>query len=176
MKQIKLFALSLIFLVQPAFTQDESGRENGYVALEELSLFKDVETTLEVQIGESMIGLVASTAEKESPEFARVLRKLKQLRSFSFDLSATPRNKIEQYLEQLSTKLLNERWEVVYRLREPEHIANIYMKTVDGNVAGMTLYSIDQSEQIIVINLVGNISLEEISDLAARFGLPDIGP
>jgi hypothetical protein len=40
----------------------------------------------------------------------------------------------------------------------------------------MTLYSIDQNEQIIVINLVGNVSLEEISELAARFGLPDIGP
>jgi hypothetical protein len=170
------FALYLVVVAIPLYAQDEPGKPIGYVALEELQLFHDMETSLEVQIGESMIGLVASNSEKESPEFARILRKLKQLNSFSFNLSATPRNNIDGYLEQLNSKLLNEQWEIVYRIREPENTANIYMKKADGEVAGMTIYSIDQNLQVVLINLVGNISLEDISELAERFGLPDITP
>jgi len=170
------FALCLVVVAIPAFTQDETEQPVGYVALEDLQLFRDMELSLEVQIGESMIGLVASNTEKESPDFARVLRKLKQLRSFSFNLADTPKQNIDEYLEQLNSKLLSEHWEVVYRMREPENTANIYVKKSDGEVAGMTIYSIDQNLQVILINLVGNISLEDISELVDRFGLPEISP
>ncbi len=176
MRHYILLPLCLVIFLYSVNAQDEMPEQSGFIALEELSLFKDIETSLEVQIGESMIALVASTAEKDSPEFARVLRKLKQLRSFSFDLSAIPRNKIDEYLEQVNTRLLNERWEIVYRMREPETTANIYMKTVAGEVAGMTIYSIDRNDQVILINIVGSVSLEDISQLAEQFGLPDISP
>ncbi len=167
---ILVFAIGVI---NPLHATDDNP---GYILLEELPLFQEMETSMEVQIGESMIGLVANNAERESPEFSRILRKLKQIRSFSFDLAGTPRNKIDEYLEQISTRLLDEQWEVVYRMREPETTAYIYMKSVDGEVAGMTIYSIDQSEQVNVINVVGNISLEDISELAEQFGFPDISP
>lgn len=170
------FTLFILVIAIPVLAQDKPDKPVGYVALEDLQLFRDMELSLEVQIGESMIGLVASNAEKESPDFARVLRKLKQLRSFSFNLADTPKNNIDGYLEQLNTKLLNEEWEVVYRMREPENTANIYVKKFDGEVAGMTIYSIDQNLQVVLINLVGNVSLEDISELADRFGLPEISP
>lgn len=176
MRHYILLPVCSVILICFVNAQDEMPEVPGFVPLEELSLFQDMETTLEVQIGESMIGLVASGAEKDNPEFARVLRKLKQVRSFSFDLAGSPRNKTDQYLEQLNTKLVNDQWEIVYRMREPEATANIYMKTVDGNVTGMTIYSIDRHDQVIVVNLVGNISLEDISELAERFGLPEFSP
>ncbi len=170
-------ALFILVFAIGTITPTKAGEDSpGFVPLEELPLFQEIETSMEVQIGESMIALVANNAEKESPEFSRILRKLKQIRSFSFDLTDTPRDKIDEYIEQISGKLLEEQWEVVYRMREPEATAFIYMKSDDGQIAGMTIYSIDQTEQVNVINIVGNISLEDISELAEQFGFPDISP
>jgi len=176
MRHNSIALLLTLCLIGTAFSLDDTNSPPGYIPLEELSLFQEMEPTMEVQIGESMIGLVANNAEKDSPDFARVLRKIKQIRSFSFDLSESGRNIIDQYLEQLNTKLIDEQWEVVYRMRETDTNAYIYLKSVEGDVAGMTIYSIDQNEQVNVINIIGNISLEDISHLAEQFGFPDISP
>lgn len=176
MRQYLISLFFSAFLIGISNAQDDAVILPGFVPLEKLPLFKEIETSMEVQIGESMIELVAINAEKENPDFARVLRKLKQIRSYTFDLSEIPRNQIDRYLVQINTKLLDEQWEIVYRMREPETTANIYLKTAGGEVAGMTIYSVDQSDQVIVVNIAGNISLEDISQLAERFGLPDIRP
>jgi hypothetical protein len=170
-------SLCCFFLIlASSFAQESPPILPGYIGLEDLDLFEEVDKTMEVEIGESMIGLVATNAENENPDFARVLRKLKRIRSYSFDLSAQERNKIDAYSEQLNSKLITEAWEIVYRLREAEGSANIYMKTVDGKAAGMTIVSIDENDQINVVNIIGDISLEDISHLAERFGFPDIAP
>ncbi len=174
-KYIGLLFLT-IFLTGTTNAQEDVTKLPGFVPLDGLTLFNEVETAMEVQVGESMLELVAHNAEKDNPDFARVLHKLKQIRSYTFDLSDISRSQIDQYLAEINTMLLNEQWEIVYRMREPETTANIYLKTAGDEVAGMTIYSIDRNDQVIVVNIAGNISLEDISQLAERFGLPDISP
>jgi hypothetical protein len=169
--------LFCIMMLAGVLTAQEDYRSvPGYIAIEELPLFQENESSLELQIGESVIGVVARNAEKENPEFARILRKVRQIRSYSFDLSNAPRERIDQYYDQLNTSLLAAQWGIAYRMREPEATANIYTKSHEGEIAGMTIFSLDANNQFNVVNIVGNISLEDISEIAMQFGFPEIAP
>ncbi len=166
-----LFAL-LILTVTGADAQLE--RQPGYLHFEEFELFKEFESSMEFHIGESLLRLVAKAAEYEGSELAAILRKLKLIRSYTFDLSARTPSEVEGHTDQFNRRLMRDRWEVVYRTRDRDSAASIYLKTIDEKVAGFALLSLESERQITVVNIVGEVNLDELSSLAERFGFPDI--
>jgi hypothetical protein len=172
----RVLLVSVVFLLHTFFLEAQPSleRQPGYLHFEEFALFNEIESSMEFHIGESLLRLVANAAEYESKELASVLRKLKLIRSYTFDLSGRPQNEAEMYTEQFNRKLLGDRWDIVFRTREKDTSANIYIKEVDEKVAGLTLLSIEKDHKITVVNIVGEVNLDELSSLAQRFGFPDL--
>jgi hypothetical protein len=172
----RLFVVSTILILSSVIlkTQPLLEQQPGYLHFEEFALFKDLESSMEFQIGESLLRLVANAAEYESKELASVLRKLKLIRSYTFDLSDRPLDVLETYTEQFNRRLLDDRWDIVYRTRERETSASIYIKEVNEKVAGLALLSIETDHTVTIVNIVGEVNLDELSALAQRFGFPDI--
>ncbi len=51
--------------------------------------------------------------------------------------------------------------------------AEVYMKLDDTHIGGLVILCADPKE-LTVVNIVGNISLDDLSELGGHFGIPDV--
>jgi hypothetical protein len=51
--------------------------------------------------------------------------------------------------------------------------AEVYMKLDDNHIGGLVILCADP-KQLTVVNIVGNISLDDLSELGGHFGIPDV--
>ena len=62
------------------------------------------------------------------------------------------------------------------RSREEDEETFIYIRELDGEIAGMAILVIEEEGEVVVINIVGRMDLAQLEKLGEAFDLPQLRP
>ena len=65
-------------------------------------------------------------------------------------------------------------WKSTMRVRDKGEETYIYLREVDGKIAGLTLLTLEPGDEAVVINIVGRIDPAQLGRLSQSLHLPQI--
>jgi len=171
---LKIVPVILLLLLGSVIT---ATAQNAKLELDQLdALANRASETVDVKLDEHLIQITSKLFGKDpdEAEIRDLLKKLKGIyvKSFSFakENEYSPAE-IESVLAQLRTggwsKIVG-----VTSKKEGENV-DVYVMSVGDQVSGLAVVCLDPKE-ITIVNVVGPIDLDKLSELEGSFGVPDL--
>lgn len=162
------------FWLAPALVEAQLNMDHpGYFPIEELSIFPEESLNLEINLTGPMIQFIALATDEEEPELSRLVEELKSIRVRGADLDSIDSDNLKAGIRAAADKLAADGWISMVRIREDDEEIYIYFKDQDGEMAGLTVLSLDGDEGML-INLVGKIDPSGLGSLAQGLDLPQL--
>jgi len=129
---------------------------------------------VEVNIPQGLLKFAAMFASKQEPQAAEVLGNLKQVRVNVVELSDANRSQIIERVKAVRQELETQGWLQVVTVREQPKgdDVQIYTKTRgEEAIEGLVVTVISGHDEVVLVNIVGDIRPEQIATLAERFNI-----
>jgi hypothetical protein len=152
--------------------------QDGRIKTDQLdALAAKASETVDVNIDESLMQMTAKFLSSKEPDEAKVKALVNGLkgiyvRSFEFETEG-------QYsaadLESIRVQLRNTAWSRIVNINnKKEGSVEVYLMHVAGQINGLAVLA-DDPKEITVVNIVGPVDLEKLSELEGNFGVPVLG-
>jgi hypothetical protein len=153
----------------PVMAQEDALKDfPGYVDFGELTAIFG-EPTVQISVGESLLGLVSSLSAKEDPEAAELFKRLNGVRVNVFETDSIPDGAVG-FIKDVSDKLNDRGWESVVTVNSSDEQVRIFMKILDSEVQGITVMAVEDTEAVFV-NVIGSIDPEELGRVMDNFDI-----
>ncbi|MBX3747559.1 MAG: DUF4252 domain-containing protein [Verrucomicrobiae bacterium] len=127
---------------------------------------------VEVNIGPSLIGLVARLAEKTEPDVTELLRGLKAVRVNVIGVSDANRAEVDARLTKIRADLAVGGWERVVSVQEGKQDVGVYLKQRgEEAIEGVVVTVIGAGREAVFVNIVGDIRPERIAEVAEKLNI-----
>jgi hypothetical protein len=173
---MKILLTVLIGLLSwPALAQDEVMKDlPGYVDFGQLNEIFG-EPSVDIAVGQSLLGLVGAFSASEDPEAAELFKRLKGVRVNVFEttgLNASGRD----HVKSVASKLSAMGWESVVKVNTADEQVRIFMKLNGEAVEGITVMALEEGEAAF-INVIGSLTPDELEKVMDNFDMdmPDNG-
>lgn len=168
-----LFCLSLIPVVMAA----DNGVENhpGFVDFTHLTAIAATEPNVEISLKAPLLNMITNLIRSEDAEAADFISKLLRVTVNVFESDAIDVDEIAASMSVMATDLDSAGWERVVRVREDSSHVDIYFRLADDAdvIYGIAIMVAEPGETVLV-NIVGDISTDDISALGRRFELDEL--
>ena len=163
-------SLILVTLVTTAaFGQKSIESEPGFVDVKQVEAWFGEEPSLEVNIHGALLKLVAEASRFEDPDLAAMLHKLKGISVRGFDSYGLDLDAIRDRTSEMSSRLQADGWETIVKVRDEDEYVDMYLKTQNDVIAGMVVMVIDEDDDAVFVNIIGEIDPEQIGRLGNKF-------
>lgn len=153
----------------PAMAQEDALKAYpGYVDFGELSSIFG-EPTVQIAVGESLLGLVSSLSANEDPDAAALLRRLNGVRVNVYETTEIADGAVD-YVRSVSADLADLGWESVVTVNSADEQVRIFMKISEDSVEGITVMAVEESEAVFV-NVIGDINPDELGKVMDNFDI-----
>ena len=133
--------------------------------------------TVDVNIDESLMALTTkflSSKDEDERKVKELVSGLKGIyvKSFEFENEG---QYTDADLESIRSQLRNPAWSRIINARsKKDGSIEVYVMHTGGRVSGLAVLATELKE-ITVINIVGPVDLEKLTQLEGEFGIPDLG-
>ena len=131
--------------------------------------------TVDVSLNGSMLQFGAKFLNGKDPEEAKVQKLLNGIqgiyvKSYQFK---QPNAWSNADLDTIRNQLRAPQWSRIVGVKGHEEISEIYVRTESQKVTGVAILSAKPTE-LTVVNIVGTIDINSLSDLGGQFGIPKL--
>ena len=167
-------------LVQQALGADLSSHP-GYVDFTSVYSIIGAEPNVEVNLNEPLLKLVTgimSAQDGHDPEQEKAARFISSLLSVNvrvFNNLTTSQDAVIDTMAAVAEDLDAQQWQRIVRVREEQEHVDVYFRMSDDAslIHGITVMVSDSAESVL-INIVGDISPDDINALATRFDIDEL--
>lgn len=150
----------------------------GQLQIPEFAALADkANESVTVTLDSNLLGMAARFLSSEDPEQAKAKKLVSSLtgiyvRNYSFDSDyAYPKGEIEGVRRQLNAP----GWSRIVGVVSKKESSNVEVFIlVDGDKAQGLAIIASEPREFTIVNIVGNIDLEQLHDLEGNFGVPDL--
>ena len=172
---LRIAPVALLLLLGSAIS---TRAQSGKLQLDQLdALANRASNTVDVKLDEHLLQMTSKWFAGKDPdeqEIKEVLKNLKGIyvKSFSFE-------KENEYspaeVDSVMSQLRSGGWNKIVGVTSKKASENVevYLMTIADQITGLAVVSLDQKE-FTVINIVGPINLEKLSQLEGSFGVPEL--
>lgn len=164
-------ALCLLTATVALADKDELVGHPGYVDFRSFDISMGEEPNVEVNIGSSLMRLVGLAAESDEPELSNLLQGLIGIRVEVYNLDDRPSQKTLDALKKTAKDLEAKGWETIVRVREDDQQVYIAIKPEGKKIVGLVVLSAEEDNEIALVNIVGNIDLDQVWRLGNEFDI-----
>lgn len=173
-KSLKTIALASLIVLGAAAT---ALAQNPRIQTNQLdALTAKASQTVDVNIDERLIGLAAKFLGK-NPDEAKVkeiVNGLKGIYVKSFEFEKEGEYSVAD-LESIRSQLRNSAWNKIVNINsKKDGSVEVYLMSNASQISGLAVLASDAKE-ITVVNIIGNVDLEKLSQLEGQFGIPELG-
>ncbi len=172
-----LGTLLMLCLAFAASARDDYKKHPGYVDFEVMGIFGEVESTVEVFLKGPLLDLVAKSMIDEEPELSETISRLEYIHVQTFPLDDIDISRVEKKVEQVAKRLEKSGWEIVVRVRDREDDEHVYVYLLprnDQTISGLVVMVIEDDENAVFVNIVGDINLKQIGRLGRKFDIDEL--
>ncbi len=177
-KEMKKIFITLLvtgtFLGASASAQNKLLSDPGYVDVRAVESWFGSEPNLEVNIQGALLKLVAEASRFEDPELASLILKLKGISVRGYNVEGMDLQSVKRQTREMGRKLESDGWETIVRVREDDESVDMYLRTVNDAIAGMVVMVIDDDEDAVFVNIIGEIDPEQIGRLGQKFNFGSV--
>jgi Domain of unknown function (DUF4252) len=168
-----LFCLSLIPVVLAADNDLES--HPGYVDFSALTQVAATEPNVEISLKAPLLNMITNLIRSEDEEAADFISKLLRVTVNVYESDDIDVDEIASSMSVMAEGLDSAGWDRVVRVREDENHVDIYFRVADDSdvIYGIAIMVAEPGETVLV-NIVGDISTDDISALGRRFELDEL--
>jgi len=172
---VKLAALAVLLMLGATAT---ALAQNPRIQTSQLdALAAKASETVDVNIDESLMALATkflSSKDEDERKVKELVSGLKGIyvKSFEFENEG---QYTEADLESIRSQLRSPGWSrIVHARSKKDGSIEVYVMHTGGQVSGLAVLATELKE-ITVINIVGPVDLEKLTQLEGEFGIPDLG-
>lgn len=173
-KSLKTIALASLIVLGAAAT---ALAQNPRIQTNQLdALTAKASQTVDVNIDERLIGLAAKFLGKDPDEkkVKEIVSGLKGIYVKSFEFEKEGEYSVAD-LESIRSQLSNTAWSKIVNVHsKKDGSVEVYLMSNASQISGLAVLASDAKE-ITVVNIIGNVDLEKLSQLEGQFGIPDLG-
>ena len=158
--QTALAATLVLTVVGCGITAPSSNE--GYADLDSLGMM-DTDRVISLSIGPALLRFAANHVD-DDPEVQELLRSLDGVRVRVYEVDGDAA-RVAGRMDRMSTNLQDDGWEPVMQVRQQDEQVHVLMRTVDGQIMGMTVLVVDGADEAVIVNLMGEIVPEKFSDV-----------
>jgi len=132
--------------------------------------------TVDVNIDERLIQLTIRFIGKgpDEQKLKEIINGLKGIYVKSFEFEKEGEYAVAD-LESVRSQLRNAAWNKIVNIQsKKEGSVEVYLMSNAGQISGLAVLASDPKE-ITVVNIIGNVDLDKLSELEGQFGIPDLG-
>jgi hypothetical protein len=168
-----LFCLSLIPVVLAADSDLES--HLGYVDFSTLTAIAAIEPTVEISLKAPLLNMITNLIRSEDEEAAEFISKLMRVTVNVFESDDIDVDQVAASMSTMAEDLDSAGWDRVVRVREDESHVDIYFRLApDADVIYGIAIMVAEPGETVLVNIVGDISTDDISALGRRFDLDEL--
>jgi hypothetical protein len=135
---------------------------------------------VEIQVNSNLLSLAAQLVEKQQPDAAKILHNVQLVHVNVVGLTDENRDELEKRVQQIRQDLDAQGWDHNVAVQDKDgQDVGIFTKTRGGEaLAGLVVTVIEPKEQVVLINIVGDIRPDQIAALGEKLNikpLKDIG-
>jgi tetratricopeptide (TPR) repeat protein len=123
------------------------------------------EAKVEVNLAGTLFALAAKAVRDENPEASEFLANLEAVKVRIYDQAALGDREIGEVLKFYEGQLKKQKWEVLARVKEEDSRVAVYSLTRGDIVSGLVVLVGGESEDIVIVNLAGNIDISKLSQI-----------
>lgn len=173
MKSIRLLAAAAGFAAILSTQTLAAETEPGFVDVGQLVPAAKGEF-VEVNLSPGLIKFAAKIASKQEPEVASLLANLRRVRVNVVSLDDSNRAGTLEQFEGIRRKLESQGWTPMVTVRERDGGDNVTVhakQKSDDVIEGLVVTVIDGHGEAVFVNIVGNISADQIATVAEQFDI-----
>ena len=149
-------ALTLIVLMLSACGITAPRGNDGFANLDSPGM-NDTDRTMTISLGPTVLWFAARYLD-DDPETQALLRSLDGVRVRIYEVDEDGNtDRIAENFNDMGGKLLDDDWDPVMLVREEDELVQMYMKSSDRGIHGLTIVSADD-EEVVVVNVMGDIN------------------
>src|SRR5882672_1989886 len=132
--------------------------------------------TIDVNIDESLMQLTAKFLSSKDPDETKAKELINGLKgiyvkSFEFE---TEGQYSEADLEGIRSQLRSSAWNRIVNVNsKKEGGVEVYVMQIGGQISGLAVLATEPKE-ITVVNIIGPVDLEKLTELEGQFGIPEL--
>lgn len=172
-KTITLATALLVLTASAGWTQ-KLADQPGWVPLEQLDLFPRDKLSVEINIEGALLRLIAAAAKQEDPEFSSLMAGLKAITVQAVPLKDVDQSSVRAKIGRTVHWLEEHGWKPTLRARDEGEETYIYLREINGKIAGLTLLALEPGEEAVVINIVGRIDPDQIGRVVQSLDIPSL--
>jgi hypothetical protein len=160
----------VLFFAGGAVAQSVSSHP-GYFPIEEMGLLAKGDLEVDVDLQGAMLQVAAGAMEGEDEgddgNLAELVANLERVRVQVGKPSGADESTIRNLIEDAKAQLESSNWDRILTVEEDEEQVFVYAIEEGGNILGVTVLVNDGAEEIVVVNIVGNIDPRVLGRLIA---------
>jgi hypothetical protein len=173
-KSLKTIALASLIVFGAAAT---ALAQNPRIETGQLdTLTAKASQTVDVNIDERLIGLAAKFLGKDPDEkkVKEIVSGLKGIYVKSFEFEKEGEYSLAD-LESIRSQLRNTAWSKIVNIHsKKDGSVEVYLMQNATQISGLAVLASD-AKQVTVVNIIGNVDLDKLSQLEGQFGIPELG-
>src|SRR6478735_1629173 len=173
MKSLRSLVAAAGFAAALSVSAFAADSEPGYVDLGKLMPAAKGDY-VEVNLSAAMLKFAAKLASRQEPEAAALIGNLKRVRVNVVGLDDSNREDAIKHIESLRRKLEADGWTQMVTVREKNDGSNVDVHVKqrgDDVIDGLVVTVIDDKGEAVLVNIVGNISADQIAKVAENLNI-----
>ena len=146
----------------------------GHVDFAELGLEISGEQTLRVALHGSLLRLVAGATRQEEPGFAELIEKLQGITATLYEVDPGARKRLQGQMARAARTLEGRGWQTALEMRQDGALSILQLRTDGEAISGLSVLFVDADGTAGTINVVGNVTPEEIGRLGRTFKIESL--
>lgn len=174
-KTVKLASLALLLVLSVSAT---ARAQNARIEMGQLDhLGAKAGETVDVNIDERLMQLTAKFLSGKDPDEVKIKELINGLKgiyvkSFEFERDG---DYSQADIESIRSQLRNPAWSRILNVSsKKEGSIEVYLMSNSSQVGGLVVVATDLKE-LTIVNIVGPVDLEKLSQLEGQFGVPELG-
>lgn len=168
-----LFALLIVPVIFAA--EDNLRNHPGYVDLSALTSVASGEPNVEINLKEPLLKMITNILKEHDGPSADFISKLLRVNVRAFVSANIDTARMSESMSEVARGLDSLSWDRVVRVREEGEHVDVYFKLSDNAelIHGIAIMVTGATETVL-INIIGDISPNDISALAERFDIDEL--
>lgn len=171
----RIMLVSLLLSVTVVAQGQEIIDHPGYVDFSSLSAIAGGEPNVEISLKEPLLKLITNILKNNDEQAADFISTLLRVNVRVFDSSMLDSNRVAETMSNIAEDLDAQSWERVVRVRDEEQHVDVYFRlSDDGDLIYGIAIMVAEPGETVMINIVGEISPDDISAIATRFDIDEL--
>jgi len=160
--------IGVILAVFAGFGGAQASAQSGYYPIEEMGIFAEGDLEVDVDLSGAMLRVAAGAMENQDAGIAELVANLERVRVQVGAPSGLDAATVAQKIAAAQATLENAGWQKILSVEESDEQVYLYALESAGNIVGLTVFVSEGSEEVVVVNIVGDIDPETLGRLLAN--------